>query len=90
MIDDVGDDKIKCFEKSLKEGKLTEASRGILSVLTAREAMVFRERFGIVFENDPCIKEIGKQFDDTRHRILEIEVKALKGRDPDDEGPDAA
>lgn len=93
MNDDNDEDIMKDFEKSLKDGKLTEATKKILSALTAREAKVLRARFGINFEDDHYLEEVGKQFNITRQRIREIEEKALKklrGRDPDDDGPDAA
>ncbi len=94
MSKDADEDKMKSFEKSLNDGKLTKASREILSGLTAREAKVLRERFGIDFENGHRLEEVErKQFNITRQRIREIEEKALKklrGRDPGDDGPDAA
>ncbi|MCP4491683.1 MAG: hypothetical protein GY820_30910 [Gammaproteobacteria bacterium] len=93
MNDDNDEDKMKDFEKSLKDRKLSEATRKVLSGLTAREAQVLRERFGVEVENDYSLEEVGKQFEVTRQRIREIEEKALKklrGRGPDDDDPDAA
>ena len=56
---------------------LREATRGILSGLTAREAKVLRMRFGIDMNTDHTLEEVGKQFDVTRERIRQIEAKAL-------------
>jgi RNA polymerase primary sigma factor len=57
---------------------LREATRGILSGLTAREAKVLRIRFGIDMNTDHTLEEVGKQFDVTRERIRQIEAKALR------------
>ncbi|TVU68449.1 MULTISPECIES: RNA polymerase sigma factor RpoD [Cobetia] len=57
---------------------LIEATRGILSGLTAREAKVLRMRFGIDMNTDHTLEEVGKQFDVTRERIRQIEAKALR------------
>ena len=55
-----------------------EATRRILSTLTAREAKVLRMRFGIDMNTDHTLEEVGKQFDVTRERIRQIEAKALR------------
>ncbi|MBV1879004.1 MAG: RNA polymerase sigma factor RpoD [Pseudomonadales bacterium] len=57
---------------------LIEATKGILSGLTAREAKVLRMRFGIDMNTDHTLEEVGKQFDVTRERIRQIEAKALR------------
>ena len=57
---------------------LREATRSILSGLTAREAKVLRMRFGIDMNTDHTLEEVGKQFDVTRERIRQIEAKALR------------
>jgi RNA polymerase primary sigma factor len=57
---------------------LREATREILSSLTAREAKVLRMRFGIDMNTDHTLEEVGKQFDVTRERIRQIEAKALR------------
>ena len=64
-------------ETAADEG-LREATRGILSGLTAREAKVLRMRFGIDMNTDHTLEEVGKQFDVTRERIRQIEAKALR------------
>jgi RNA polymerase primary sigma factor len=60
------------------EEGLHEATRGVLSGLTAREAKVLRMRFGIDMNTDHTLEEVGKQFDVTRERIRQIEAKALR------------
>lgn len=57
---------------------LREATKRILSTLTAREAKVLRMRFGIDMNTDHTLEEVGKQFDVTRERIRQIEAKALR------------
>jgi RNA polymerase primary sigma factor len=57
---------------------MREATRKILSCLTERESKVLRMRFGIDMTTDHTLEEIGKQFDVTRERIRQIEVKAIR------------
>ena len=65
------------IDSSLDEG-LREATKEVLSSLTAREAKVLRMRFGIDMNTDHTLEEVGKQFDVTRERIRQIEAKALR------------
>lgn len=65
------------IDTATEEG-LQEATRGVLSGLTAREAKVLRMRFGIDMNTDHTLEEVGKQFDVTRERIRQIEAKALR------------
>ena len=46
--------------------------------LAPREARVLRMRFGIDSNSDYTLEEVGRQFDVTRERIRQIEVKALR------------
>ena len=64
-------------EVATTEG-LREATRDVLSGLTAREAKVLSMRFGIDMNTDHTLEEVGKQFDVTRERIRQIEAKALR------------
>ncbi len=64
-------------ESATSEG-LEEATKDVLSGLTAREAKVLRMRFGINMNTDHTLEEVGKQFDVTRERIRQIEAKALR------------
>ncbi|MBL4682751.1 MAG: RNA polymerase sigma factor RpoD [Pseudomonadales bacterium] len=64
-------------DTATEEG-LQEATKGILSGLTARESKVLRMRFGIDMNTDHTLEEVGKQFDVTRERIRQIEAKALR------------
>ena len=49
-----------------------------LSVLSAREERVIRQRFGIGVPVEKTLEEVGKLFQVTRERIRQIEAKALR------------
>jgi RNA polymerase primary sigma factor len=57
---------------------LQETARQALAGLPEREAKVLRMRFGIDMDDDHTLEEVGQQFDVTRERIRQIEVKALR------------
>lgn len=57
---------------------LYETVQKLLSDLKPREAEIIRRRFGIGQLSEQTLEEIGQQFDLTRERIRQIEVKALK------------
>ena len=75
FIEDSGSDSPS---DSATAESLKEATSGILSTLTMREAKVLRMRFGIDMNTDHTLEEVGKQFDVTRERIRQIEAKALR------------
>ncbi len=86
----IGDDEDSHLGDFIEDGKaespvdratgegLREATKDVLSGLTAREAKVLRMRFGINMNTDHTLEEVGKQFDVTRERIRQIEAKALR------------
>lgn len=74
--------------KGIKNVK--DLTQEVLDGITAREAKILRERFGIELDKDSNLKEIAKQFDVTRERIRKIEEKALKKLHGGDDDPDAA
>jgi len=49
-----------------------------LCSLNAKEATILRRRFGIGEENTRTLEELGREFDVTRERIRQIEVKAIR------------
>ena len=57
---------------------LVETARGVLGTLTAREAKVLMMRFGIGERTDHTLEEVGQEFNVTRERVRQIEVKALR------------
>jgi RNA polymerase primary sigma factor len=50
----------------------------VLNTLTPREEKVIRMRFGIGFDKDHTLEEVGRQFSITRERVRQIEAKALR------------
>ena len=47
-------------------------------LLNPREVKVLKMRFGIDTNSDGSYEEVGRQFDVTRERIRQIEIKALR------------
>jgi len=55
----------------------------VLGTLSPSEEKVLRLRFGIGYEREHTLQEIGREFEVTRERIRQIEAKALQAlRDP--------
>ena len=50
----------------------------ILKTLNEREEMVLRLRYGLNDGSPKTLEEVGKEFNVTRERIRQIEVKALR------------
>jgi RNA polymerase primary sigma factor len=61
-----------------EKNDVTERILRVLDTLDPREAAVVRMRFGIGFEKDYTLEEIGKRFSITRERVRQIEAKALR------------
>jgi RNA polymerase primary sigma factor len=76
--DFIEDTSIDSPDVAAIEENLQGATDDILGSLTAREAKVLRMRFGIGMNTDHTLEEVGKQFDVTRERIMQIDAKALR------------
>ena len=76
--DFIEDQAIMAPADSAVYASLRDATKDVLDTLTPREAKVLRMRFGIETTTDHTLEEVGKQFDVTRERIRQIEVKALR------------
>ena len=50
----------------------------VLNTLTPREETIIRMRFGIGFDKDYTLEEVGGHFSITRERVRQIEAKALR------------
>ena len=61
-----------------ERSKITEQILKVLETLTPREATIIRMRFGIGFDKDHTLEQVGKEFSLTRERVRQIEAKALR------------
>jgi RNA polymerase primary sigma factor len=69
--------------ETLIDSDVRSKTADILETLSPAEERVLRMRFGIGFEREHTLQEIGKEFALTRERIRQIEAKALQAlRDP--------
>ena len=69
--------------QGLMDGDVRNRTAAILHTLAPNEEEVIRMRFGIGYDHEHTLQEIGKAFDLTRERIRQIESKALASlRDP--------
>lgn len=60
------------------QGDLRNHIDKVLDTLSPKEAMVIRKRYGIGESSPQTLEEVGKDFDVTRERIRQIEVKAIR------------
>jgi RNA polymerase primary sigma factor len=78
-LEDLVSDKASPSPYSDTEKKLiTELIVRVLNTLTPREAEIVRMRFGIGFEKNYTLEEIGNRLSITRERVRQIEAKALR------------
>jgi RNA polymerase primary sigma factor len=61
-----------------EKNNVTKHILKVLNTLTPREEKVIRMRFGIGFDKDHTLEEVGRQFSITRERVRQIEAKALR------------
>ncbi len=79
LLDTVGDDNTPSQYDSFKSKELKDMINDSLhKVLSEREKEVIKKRFGIDEDQAFTLEEIGKEFNVTRERIRQIELKALK------------
>ncbi|HLC14953.1 MAG TPA: sigma-70 family RNA polymerase sigma factor [Thermodesulfovibrionia bacterium] len=60
------------------KGELNDNIEKVLAMLSPKEAEIIKKRFGIFNGSPQTLEAIGKEFDVTRERIRQIEVKALR------------
>lgn len=61
-----------------ERNNVTKHILNVLKTLTPREAEIIKRRFGIGFDKDHTLEEVGRQFSITRERVRQIEAKALR------------
>ncbi len=64
--------------EAVEQSQLREVVEQLLNELTPREAAVVRMRFGIDVGEARTLEEVGAQYELTRERVRQIEVKALR------------
>jgi RNA polymerase primary sigma factor len=60
------------------KGELSDNIEKVLAMLSPKEAEIIKKRFGIFNGSPQTLEAIGKEFDVTRERIRQIEIKALR------------
>ena len=63
---------------AVEQSQLRDVVEQLLNELTPREAAVVRMRFGIDVGEARTLEEVGAQYELTRERVRQIEVKALR------------
>jgi RNA polymerase primary sigma factor len=61
-----------------ERNNITEQILRVLNTLTPREAEIIRMRFGIGYDRDYTLEEVGRHLSITRERVRQIEAKALR------------
>ena len=83
MADLLEDSKTTSPFELVLEDDVKSKTAAILGTLSPSEEKVIRMRFGIGFDREHTLQEIGQAFELTRERIRQIETKALTAlRDP--------
>jgi len=78
LVDFVEDDNILDPDEKAVTNMLREDIEELMNVLTEREKMVLKLRFGLDDGKPRTLEEVGKVYNVTRERIRQIEAKALK------------
>jgi RNA polymerase primary sigma factor len=73
----IGDDSFSPYEHAEKS-ELTERILTVLKTLKPKEEMTVRMRFGIGFDRDYTLQEVGRRLLLTRERVRQIEATALR------------
>jgi len=66
------------FRDEIDKKYLLDGIKAILNTLSEREKLVVLARFGFLSVNSLTLDSVGKEFNITRERIRQIEIKALR------------
>lgn len=72
------DDSVLQPEKLMDEKEQSKYIHQLLTQLTPRDQAIVRKRFGIGFNQDYTLEEIGEMYNLTRERIRQIQEKSIK------------
>ncbi len=60
------------------DGDMKKNIEKALSSLSSREQVIIKKRFGLGDDSPHTLEEVGNEFDVTRERVRQIEVKAIR------------
>ena len=78
LEDFIEDKEVVSPQEAAISSSMANQIQRVLSTLSKREEQILRMRFGIGEKHDHTLEEVGQDFNVTRERIRQIEVKALK------------
>jgi RNA polymerase primary sigma factor len=78
LEDFIEDKEVVSPQDAAIRSSMASQIKRVLSTLSKREEQILRMRFGIGEKHDHTLEEVGQDFNVTRERIRQIEVKALK------------
>lgn len=78
LEDFIGDPSTPTPFGEAEKTEMTEKMIQILKTLSPKEEQVIRMRFGIGFDRDHTLEEVGRYLSITRERVRQIEAKALR------------
>lgn len=77
-LEDFVQDSTQSVERTVIQSRLREQVDEVLGKLPEREERVLRLRFGLDDGRERTLEEVGREFNVTRERIRQIEMKALR------------
>lgn len=77
LIDFIEDDNAVYPDDPLNDKNAVKLVRDLLSCLTPKEQKVIKMRYGLDYKDDHILDEVGQEFDLTRERIRQIQIKAI-------------
>ncbi|MGE5894231.1 MAG: sigma-70 family RNA polymerase sigma factor [bacterium] len=76
--DVIGDQNSPLPDTEAEKDEMTDRMMSILKTLPAKEERILRMRFGIGFDREYTLEEVGRHLSLTRERVRQIEAKALR------------